>query len=244
MSRFALLAISVAVILSPPSPVTAQADAPRVYLSYLKVDFTDLETVMEGYQEVEVPVLNALLDEGLLLGYAMTTHNTGGEYNLRMALHAPNWDALGDFWDAYFARMPEDHVARVMSMIRGHTDEIWIVGEMASVEGADPATFLYESAWDVAFDRLQEWTADFERYTKPALRQAMDEGLITGWVRLDHDTGPWNVKYVYWLTEWDAYDDLSALLAESREAMDLERLRAARAHQDNVWQMVPPTANN
>jgi len=243
MRRFAFI-VTLAALLFAPLPGAAQSDAPRVYISYLKLDFADMDAMIEGYQEVEVPVLDALVEEGILTGYGLATHDTGGEYNLRMVLATPNWDALGDFWDAYFARLPEDYVASVMSMIRGHTDEIWVIGEMAQVEGADPPGLLYESAWEIAYDQIEGWTADFDEYGRPALQRAMNQGLITGWVRLDHDTGPWNVKYVYWLTEWDAYDDVAALLAEGRTEMDPEMMRAPMAHEDHIWRMVPTTGGN
>jgi hypothetical protein len=239
MRRFALF-LAVVAMLSAPRLAVAQTDSPRVYIAYFKVDFTDLPAWIENYQEVETPILDGMVEEGILNGFGLTVHDTGGEYNLRMVLLTPDWGSIQDFWTAYYARMPEDALGRGESMIRQHTDEIWVMTESNEVEGAGPSTLVYESAWHIAFDQLEEWNANFDRYSRPALQRAMDEGLISGWAKLDHDTGgPWNVKLIYWPTDWDDIDELIAMLVAGGEQMDPEAMRSALGHEDHVWRMVP-----
>ena len=243
MRRLALFLALLATLFAP-SLATAQADGPRAYIAFFKVDFTDMAPWIQTYQEVEVPILEAMVDEGILDGFGLTVHDTGGEYDLRMVLLTPDWGSIRAFWAAYFTRMPEDAMARGASMIRKHTDEIWIFTEADQIQDAPPTTLVYESAWSIAYDQLEQWNADFERYSKPALQRAMDEGLITGWAKLDHDTGgPWNIKLIYWPTDWDTIDELIAMLIEGGEQMDPERMRAALGHEDNVWRTVPRSGN-
>ena len=242
MRRITMLLTFVALSAVPSCTSAQEAGDDRVYFSFLKVDFTDMAQWVSDYQTIEVPVFESMMEDGLINGFGLTTHDTGGEYNLRLVIRVPEWDALDDFWDAYFAALPEEYVAASMAKIRKHTDEIWVVGEMATVEDGPAPTHIYESAWDIAFDQLEAWAADFDQYAKPALQQAMDQGMITGWARLEHDTGPWNVKYVYWLTDWDHADELNAMMGEARVDMDPERMRAARGHSDEIWGVVPASA--
>lgn len=237
MRRLALF-LALVGTLCAPSLAIAQTDSPRVYIAYFKVDFTDLPAWIENYQEVETPILDGMVEEGILNGFGLTVHDTGGEYNLRMVLLTPDWGSIQDFWTAYYARMPEDAQASGGSMIRKHTDEIWVMTEQEG--GNAEQSLVYESAWSIAFDQLEQWNADFDRYSRPALQRAMDEGLISGWAKLDHDTGgPWNVKLIYWPTDWDTIDELIAMLVAGGEQMDPEAMRAALGHEDHIWRMVP-----
>lgn len=92
----------------------------------------------------------------------------------------------------------------------------------------------------LTFDQLEECNANFDGYSRPALQRAMDEGLISGWAKLDHDTGgPWNVKLSYWPTDWDTIHELIAMLVAGGEQMDPEAMRAGLGHEDHIWRMVP-----
>jgi len=240
MRRFAFI-VTLAALFVGPLPAEAQSDAPRVYSAYFKVDFPDIPAWIENYQTTEVPIFDALVEEGVLTDYGLWVHDTGGEYNLQMNMIAPSWDALGDFWDAYFERLPPEVMAEGSAMIRKHTDEIWTIATPPAEGGAGGA-FIYESAWHIAYDQLEAYDEDFEQYAAPILEQAVADGLITGWAKLGHDTGgPWNVKLLYWMDSWDNADDLIARLGEGREGMDPEAMRSARAHEDHVWRSVPRT---
>ncbi|MEJ2541065.1 MAG: hypothetical protein P8188_14020 [Gemmatimonadota bacterium] len=239
MRRLAILIPLLAIGLGP-SPATSQSDAPRLYMSYFKVDFTDMPAWIESYQENDVPLLEAMVDEGLILGFGMWAHDTGGEYNLVSVVATADWNALGDFYDGYFSRIPPEAMTTTMPMIRKHTDEIWVIAHPRT--GNDTGTVVYESAWSVDFDQLEAWEADFERYTQPVLEQAVEDGLITDWARLTHDTGgPWNVKYHYWLNDWDDADELIQRIVEGQSQRDPDAMRAARAHEDHIWRVVPRT---
>lgn len=240
MRRFALI-FTLAALVFAPTPVVAQSDAPRVYSAFFKVDFPDIAAWIENYQQTEVPIYDALVEEGILTDYGLWVHDTGGEYNLRMNLVTENWDALGDFWDAYFERLPAGVMEEGGAMIRKHTDEIWVVAT-PPVAGGGGGAFIYESAWHIAYDQLEAYDANFEEYAAPVLEQAVEDGLITGWAKLAHDTGgPWNVELLYWMDSWDNADDLIARLTANREGMDPELMRSARAHEDHVWRSVPRT---
>lgn len=229
-----------------PRPVVAQSDQTRVYMMYFTVDIPDIPKWIENYQRHEVPLLDSLREEGRLMAYDVWVHDTGGQYNLKYNFVLSNWNAIGDFMDAYYARLDRTAVAEWFSMMREHTDEIWMIGDSHIPEGGSDSPVMYESSFFIDWAKQGQWGADFQKSGKPALEDAMQNGPLVAWAALHHDTGgPWNVKYVYWLESWDQIDDLLAMLGEARReaGIDMESARAIHSHADDVWRSVPRTRN-
>jgi hypothetical protein len=80
---------------------------------------------------------------------------------------------------------------------------------------------------------------------KPVLADAVQEGILVGWVKLDHNTGgPHNAKILYFVDDWDRLDDLFRNAGDSREgnADAWNRLsELTQAHDDNIWAPVSNT---
>lgn len=234
-----IISLTAVLLLLASGPAAAQSDAPRVYTMFFQIDSPDTPAWLELHEQYEVPLLDSLVAEGALLSYDLWMHNTGGRYNLRYNFLTPSWNAIGDFQDAYYERLASGVWPQFLSMVREHTDEIWRVGDSYGPEGGKPASpFVYESSYHVDYGRQAEWAADFDRYGKPALERAVEEGLIEGWAEMHHDTGgPWNVKLVYWLESWDAMDEALIRLAEIRTELGegMESGRTIRRHADEIW---------
>ena len=111
--RFALTAAAALLaVTATTTPVAAQDDpGAHVYLAYFKVNFDDLEEYLALFQENDVPLLNELVEEGVLTGFGIQQHNTGGEYNIRFAARSNDWNSLGDFWAKYLERYEQRHPA-------------------------------------------------------------------------------------------------------------------------------------
>ena len=241
MRRLALL-VATALLIAAPDPATAQSDATRVYMMYFKVDFDDVPAWVDNYRRHEVPLLDSLVEEGTLLAYDLWVHDTGGEYNLRYNYVMPNWAAIGDFWDAYYARMGGDDMQTWLAMVQDHADEIWQISDSNIPAGRDPSPIIYESIFHVDYGGQGEWQADFAAHGRPALERAMEEGLIDAWAELHHDTGgSGNVRYVYWMDSWDAIDDALSGIGETRQELGqtVETGALIRAHSDDIWRTVP-----
>ena len=69
MRRFTTL-LTFSAALFAAAPISAQSDPPMVYMQSIKTDFSDMPAWIEYYQQHEVPVLEALVDEGLDAGGA------------------------------------------------------------------------------------------------------------------------------------------------------------------------------
>lgn len=245
MRRFVLLLLPLLMLVAPGS-VAAQSDAPRVYMMYFQVDNADLPTWIENHQQHEAPLLDSLVAEGLLETYDFWLHNTGGVYNVRYNLVVSNWNAIGEFMDAYFSRIDPGAMQEWGSLIQEHTDEIWVIGDSNIPGDASDAPMIYESSFHVAYGELEQWNADFEAYGKPAMDRAVEEGVIRGWANLQHDTGgPWNVRTIYWLDSWDDADDALMRIGQLRQELGQGMGNAGmiRSHADEVWMALPGSGN-
>lgn len=237
-----LLFLALLALAGPDSAAAQSSERARLYEMYFKIDFTDVPAWVESYQTHEVPVLETLVEEGVLTGFNMYIHDTGGEYNVRYNLLAPNWDALGDYVDAYFARVDEEALEGFTSMVQEHVDQIWVVGGSSFPDGWEDASLVYESAFQLDFAAGQRWGDDFSEYTAPALKRAVDEGMLKAWIGLVHDTGgPHGIKFLYWFDDWDQTDDGLNFINEVRQelGMTMESTRGIRSHVDNIWRPVP-----
>jgi hypothetical protein len=92
---------------------------------------------------------------------------------------------------------------------------------------------------------MSEWNELWDQAVVPVLAEAMAEGTLIGWVKLDHNTGgPHNAKILYFVDSWDRLDDLFSKVGDSREdnADAWSRLsELTRAHDDNIWAPVSNT---
>jgi len=78
---------------------------------------------------------------------------------------------------------------------------------------------------------MDAWRTFYSDVWVPALRAAMDAGLINGWAVEEHASGgPMNWQIVYLLPSWDAIDDMWAMMfARSRRTPRATRPRSARS---------------
>lgn len=242
--RHAALALLAALLL-PAADVSAQPNAPRVYSLNVKIDPADLSMWVEHYQRYDVPALEALVEEGDLLAFDLWIHHTGGEHSLRYNYIVPDFGAVAETGGRYMQRLAPGGAASfgsLMSTIREMTDGIWYIGDSNLPDDRPESPYVYESAFQVEPAGLEQWKADFERYSRPGLERAMDEGLITAWARLDHSIGgPWNSKTLFWLDSWDAIDDVLELLGRTASELGAPSSGSAavRGHTDMIWRQTP-----
>lgn len=229
--------------------LTAQEPAApaHVYEAFYRLAFDDLEEWNRQYREYSVPILTELVEAGAIQGWSQWQHNTGSEYNVRFTVRTHDWASIGTFWDEYLSRLqeatPADEWESGARMILAHRDEIWDVAEVHVPQGLNTA-YLYAATFRVNFADMAEWNRAWTEVAAPILEEAMEEGILGGWVRLGHNTGgPHNSKVLYLFEAWDHIDDLfDKLLSELAEAHseDFELVnRLIRAHDDAIWVPTP-----
>jgi hypothetical protein len=227
-------------------PLASQEQPPPnlVYEAYYRVDFSDLEEWNRLYWTYSVPVLEALRDEGVIEGWSQGQHQTGGDgYNIRFTARTYDWAAIDTFWSEYFSRLqevtPEAEWAEGGRLIAEHRDAIWDVERQAFVDDPE-VTHLYVSTFRVNFSDMSEWDDLWTDVVAPILGEAMSEGILTGWVKLGHNTGgPHNSKVLYLFNGWDNIDDVFGkvlgTLAEEHPDQFARINEIIEAHDDAIW---------
>jgi len=201
-----------------------EADDPaHLYEAYYKVNFSDLPEWNRQYFEYAVPVLTELQANGVIEGWNQWQHQTGGEYNIRMAIRTNDWTSLDTFWEEYLGQLqagtPEADSKVAARMIQAHHDEIWDFGHVDVPEGLETA-YMYASTFQYNFADGAEWHRIWREVATPIIEEAMAEGIIGGWVTLDHNTGGrHNFKALYFFEDWDDIDGFYEKFLGTRSAM-------------------------
>lgn len=240
---FRRLLLSLAFLALAAPPLLAQDQATRVYVAYYQISYGDLEEWLGSYNRLSVPILEALVEEGVVRGFGMRMHSTGGEYNLRFVVQGDDDTDFSAFWGQYLGRLTEADPAdaeRTARMIQAHEDEIWHIDELVIAEGGGGATYFYDAQFQVNFADLEAWNEMFAATFGPALEEAMEEGLLQGWVIESHDTGGrFNFKLINMVDDWDDIDDLTAKIF-SAAPLSHPIWDMFTAHKDEVWESLPP----
>lgn len=230
-------------LLVPSGVALGQEDPAHVYLAFYKVGFDDLDEWNRQYWEYAVPVLEELRAEGVIQGWNQWQHDVGSEYNVRFAVRTYDWASLGTFWSEYLSRLrevtPEAEWDASSRMIQAHRDEIWDVDEIQVSDDLEVAR-AYVSSFQLSFADTQEWDRIWSEVSAPILQEAMDDGLLGGWVKLTHNTGgPHNGKVIYLFEEWDDIEDMWAMflgtLAEDHPEDWSATMGMVQAHDDVIW---------
>lgn len=234
----------------PPLAAQDAVEPTQVYLAYYKLNFADMEDWTAGYHKYAVPALEELKAEGVITGYGVWQHNTGGEYNWRFAARATDWAKFDTFWSEYLSRWSEragEEADRYVAMIEAHKDEIWGLSEVQMVDEPE-GSYLYDSHYQISFTDMEEWNKAWAEVVAPVLGQAMEDGILEGWARLSHNTGPrFNVKVLYLFENWDHMDDMfgRVIAAVTGDAERWQQIGGMiDAHDDVIWAAVPEPSGN
>ncbi|MGD2068813.1 MAG: hypothetical protein PVI57_09105 [Gemmatimonadota bacterium] len=247
-------ALPVLSLLLVAAPAAAQEQEPApslLYEAYFRINFADLPEWTRQFDTYSVPILREMQSEGLIEGWGHWQHNTGGEYDVRLALRLYDWDDIDTFWNEYLAGMaeavPADEQAATSHMIEAHYDEVWNIGTVNVQQGA-ATPYMYASTFQVNFGDVEAWDGFWQENVLPVLQDAMDAGVLAGVVTLNHNTGlPHNKKVLYMFEEWDDMDDMWNMFFERMETEHgeafAESLSLVQAHDDIIWAAPPPSGN-
>jgi len=114
MKRLSTIFAALPLALLAVAPVSAQEEtqpAAHVYEAYYDVGYGDLDEWNRQWNEYSVPILDALVEEGVIEGWSHWQHNVGGTYNVRFTARTHDWASIETFWsqylERYFASTPE-----------------------------------------------------------------------------------------------------------------------------------------
>ncbi len=235
-------------VLSSQVAVAQEAPADsHIYEAYYQIDRIDMDDWNRMRREESVPVLNALVEEGVISGWGYWQHDVGDEYNVRLAIRSTGWAAFDTFWSEFTDRRSDTATARAR-LIQSHRDEIWNVTDASNAPAGADMSYLYASTYQINFADMDEWNRLWLEVEGPNLSQAREDGLLAGWVILDHNTGgPHTSKVLYFFDDWDDIDDMFAQLTDTMaedhpaESEAFTRIRGSQ-HRDLIYVPLPNDA--
>ncbi len=243
MRRLPILAgLLAALALSIPADAFSQERELR-YLreSFYKLNYGDMVTFDQFFQEHAAPILRAMTEAGTIQGFSARSHDTGGEYNYRTTLRFFDWasiqPAIDEFFEKLTAAVPGGALADAQRMIDGHRDEIWEVQEINISEGVGPSPYLYNGSFRINPANMARWNELWETAWRAGFDAAVDAGQLNGYVTMTHaHGGDDNWKIIMLHADWDTMDDAFAtMVATVGEDVLGELFSLMDGHHDNIW---------
>ncbi len=159
MRRIISSAMAGLLLVGPQLAAQQDEEPGQVYVAYHKVSFADMQEWIGIYYEHTVPVLEALQEEGVIQGWNVWQHSTGGEYNWRFGIRATDWSQYSRFWSEFLSRLQEgspEAFSRSLAMIQAHHDEIWDIDEVHVPDPAPAFQYIYDSQFQISFADIEE----------------------------------------------------------------------------------------
>ena len=97
------------------------------------VDLADVPKLNAIQDSLITPILNELVDEGILMGWGQLMHSWGDEWNYNFYFTVENHRAFLDFWSEYIRRVGERDpgwFAKIAPLIRAHKDNMYSIRTM------------------------------------------------------------------------------------------------------------------
>ena len=94
------------------------------------VSLSKVGTVNKMIDSVAVPILNELVDEGMLAGWGQFNHAWGDEWNVNFWYVAESQSAFGAFWNEYVKRASERHpgaLGEIVKYFQAHKDNMYVI---------------------------------------------------------------------------------------------------------------------
>ena len=245
LKKLTMMSLSIGVIVgcadaqtTPDNQGTVESE--RISIASHSVRFSDIPGFAALYRGAAVPIMETLVEDGLITGFGVWMHNTGGKYNLR-------WHLLGmegtDFEQAWLritseiAATDPGALEAFNRSILAHKDETWNIG-LRNVESPRDAGYVYENLFQVNRADLSEWNQLWGDVL-PALDEAISDGLMRGYIVEEHNMGgEFNWKINVFFDDWDTIDDAQVVFFENIP-LDHPIWTMALAHKDELWQRLP-----
>jgi len=222
------------------SDAQSTVEATRISIASHQVRFSDIPAFAQLYRGVAVPIMETLVEDGMITGFGIWMHNTGGKYNLRWHLTGMEEVDFEEAWTEIISQMAAADAEALEAFNRSvlaHKDETWNLGDR-NVESPGNAAYVYENLFKVNRADLPEWN-ELWAGVLPALDGAISDGLMRGYVVEEHNMGgEFNWNLVVFFDDWDVIDDAQAVFFENIP-LDHPIWAMAIAHKDELWSRLP-----
>jgi hypothetical protein len=99
-------------------------------VSFQKVKLSDIAAANKLINEKIAPILNGMVDEGILYGWGLFNHAWGDEWNINVWYVVKDMDTFNTFWDEYIKRINDqqpDAWKELRGYIQEHKDNIYTI---------------------------------------------------------------------------------------------------------------------
>ena len=137
----------------------ATPGATRISIASHSVRFSDIPGFAALYRGTAVPIMETLVEDGMITGYGVWMHNTGGKYNLRWHLTGMEGTNFEQAWTEIITgidAVDSEGLEAFNRSVLAHKDEIWNLGAR-NVESPTEAPYLYENLFKVNRADLPRW---------------------------------------------------------------------------------------
>ena len=163
-----------------------------VYSTYSVCKLSGQDRADEIVKEIEAPVYNALVEDGVINGWGWLSHHTGGQWRRLFYYQHDTVEGLLDAQDAMGERFDSMNLgddADRSDLCPAHDDYIWTV-ELAGGDPDAPRAAAGLSVYMICNESTEERADEiFESTTAPILDQLVADGKIASWSWLSHFIG-------------------------------------------------------
>jgi hypothetical protein len=189
MKKFILFIVFTVISLGAIAQEEEEGPTSYSYATYYYCDVTGQERADEIVKEIEAPVYDQAVKDGLITGWGWLAHHTGGKWRRIQYYAAPSLDALLDAQEAIAKSLDGNEAAQTElgKICNAHDDYIW-ASEVGSSGGSrGPAAFsVYYICDEKREDRADEiMKNDFA----PIFDKFVAEGKLVSWGWLSHWVG-------------------------------------------------------
>ena len=186
------------------------------YATYLYCDTNTEDAMDKMVDEFEKPILDKLVEDGVMNNWGWMRHHTGGEWRRIRWFSSDSIQGALDGIEAMTEAMDaagEDSDVEPATSCWSHEDYIWAVESRSDTEERGEASMSVYYSCKIS----DETRADeiFDELFAPVLNQYVEDGKLTSWGWQSHVIGGWFRRL-----QTMSAPDYKTLLAARQEALD------------------------
>ncbi len=254
MRKVPLILLCLLLAFVTPQAANAQEEAPpaTLVLSYFQCDWNRLSDIGPEL-ELNVPIWEELIAEGMLLDAGSYVHQWADEWNVGIYRIAESMEAAvaanAEANSRFAERHPDANAFGEACPV--HRDNFYQFGPVADSEGAptggNPALVI--SMYQCDYGRIGDVFDQYSEFSLPVQEALIQEGKLRGAGTFAHTwASEWNVGF-YWVAEdvntfMDAWQESNQRVGEAVEAAGSPANALGEAcpvHRDGIYILGPRT---
>lgn len=207
---------------------------------------SDMGTVNQLADSLMRPILDAMVDEGVISNWGILTHSWGDEWNWNWYMFTKDHATFVSAWSEFVERASEANpgsLGQIYGHVTAHKDNTFSVRHFMGrelTEGEDPPRFMMLNQSRVEQKDIGSVNTLVDSLSAPILDAMVDEGLIYFWGAINHSWGDeWNINWYMGTKDHasfvTAWSEFVKRLGEQHPGAFAEFNKYIQAHKDNLY---------